>query len=221
MNQAAYVELLSAAPGSCSAIRKELEKIHGLRIPGSTYRALMNSLIALFGIDGATIVAGDVVDIINARKAMTRIMGKREKGLVEALLMDDITKAAKRGRAKLGNGDATAITPQQLRRRTPRKRIISHDHIQLPSVEYGCGLTRANAIAYRPIQTITNLGCSTLKARSNWREKNPAISSLVSTRFMRNSVATDEFRHYIGSDYHLLHKLAYKVKLCYIDVSPA
>ena len=53
-----YAQLLSTAPGSCAGIRKELEKIHGVKIAGSSYERVWDSLVGYFGADGAASVVG-------------------------------------------------------------------------------------------------------------------------------------------------------------------
>jgi hypothetical protein len=49
----AFAQMLSTAPGSCSAIRKELEEIYGLKVGGGTFTALWKCLVKYFGTDGA------------------------------------------------------------------------------------------------------------------------------------------------------------------------
>ena len=168
----AYAHLLSTAPGSCGSVRKELENIHGLKIAGSSYQAVRRSLVDYFGFEGAIKVVEDIVDISTARKALVKVMGKRQKGMVDAMLMERINKATKRGRLNLRKTQLAATNDNERVPRKTRRRIINHDHIQLPSVEYGRGYSRAIAISYRAIERITDTGCSKLKARSNWLEWN-------------------------------------------------
>lgn len=171
-NAPAYAQLLSTAPGSCKDIRKELEKIHGLPLSGSSYGTLWKALVGYFGIDGAAAVVEDIVDIRNSRKILSRFYGKREKRLVSALLIKQISQSAKRGRANLRKAQLVEQRDVDPVVRKSRRRIINHDHIRLPSIEYGLGVDKASAISYRPIERITNTGCAKLKARSDWSERN-------------------------------------------------
>lgn len=169
MGRHATVELLSAVPGSCSSIRKELEKIHGLRISGSTYLAVWKDLVRYFGVEGAIVVVQDVADIIAARKPLVRIMGK---GGAEALLAEKVAKAAQQGRRHFRRTQSAESQEVVSAPPKPRKRIISHAHIRLPRVEFGCSIGRASATGYAPIRITTNAGTSNVKGRSNWLEKN-------------------------------------------------
>jgi hypothetical protein len=166
----AFAQVLSTAPGSCTAIRSEIEQIYRLKICGGTYTAIWKSLVKFFGADGAATVVEDVVDICIARKALIRLMGKREKTLVDAMLSDRVSKAAKRGRINLRKTsqlvEDEAIHSQP---RRGRRRVVSHDHIQLPVVRYDTGRCTS---AYQPIERVTHTGCTNLKARSNWLEHN-------------------------------------------------
>lgn len=169
MNRPATVELLSAVPGSCSSICKELAKIHGLRISGSTYQVLWQDLVRYFGVEGAIVVVQDLADIVNARRAFVRIMGK---GGPDALLVEQVSKAARQGRryfrlAQLAESREVTSPPVK-----SRKRIISHAHIRLPCVEFGCGIARASATGYAPIRIATSAGTTNAKGRSNWLERN-------------------------------------------------
>ena len=166
----AFAQMLSTAPGSCSVIRKELEEIYGLKITGGTYTALWKSLVKYFGADGAATVVEDVVDIRIARKALLRLMGKREKTLVDAMLKNRVDRAAKRGRINLRRTSQSVedenIHPESRRR---SRRVIYHDQIQLPVVRYD---TDRCTCAYQPIERVTHTGRTNLKARSNWSEHN-------------------------------------------------
>ena len=166
----AFAQMLSTAPGSCSAVRDEIQQIYGLKISGGTYASLWKSLVKFFGVDGAATVVEDVVDIRTARKALNRLMGKREKTLVDAMLTDRVSKAAKRGRINLRK--VSQIVESEVIHSQPRRsrrRIVSHDLIQLPAVRYDTGRRTS---AYQPIERVTHTGCTNLKARSNWLEHN-------------------------------------------------
>lgn len=169
MNHAPFVDLLSSASGSCGDIRKELENIHGFKISGGTYQSLWQSLVAAFGFEGAALVVEDAIDLISARKAMLRIMGKREKSLVSGLLMKDVARARARGRPYLVETQAVENSKQASPPRGTRKKIISHTHLHLPDVKFGRGTATAKADGYRSIVSLSNN--HPLKARSNWQEK--------------------------------------------------
>jgi hypothetical protein len=113
----------------------------------------------------------DIVDISTARKGLLRVMGKREKVLVDAMLMERINKATKRGRANLRKTQLAATNDEPVPQKA-RKKLISHGHIQLPSIEYGLGISKASALTYQPIERNARTGVSKLRARSNWLEKN-------------------------------------------------
>jgi len=168
----AFAQLLSTAPGSCKDIRKELEKIHGLRVSGSTYSVLWKNLVGYFGVDGAATVVEDVVDIRIERKALTRLWGKRQKAYVDAMLMGRIGEASKRGRVNLRKTQLVEKHNAELAHRRKRKQVLNHDHIRLPSIDYGRGYNRASAISYLPIERVTIAGSTKLRARSNWLERN-------------------------------------------------
>ena len=67
MSIAAYAQLLSTAPGSCAAIRNELSKMHGLKLTGSNYNGLWNSIVHFFGTEGAVTIVEDIVVIRTKR----------------------------------------------------------------------------------------------------------------------------------------------------------
>ncbi len=170
MSHSVYAQLLTSAPGSCGDIRKELEAIHGLTIPGSTYSSIWKSLVNCFGTTGAPKIVEDVVDIRVARHTLLRV-GRCKKWEVDLLLIDRINKARKNGRQKLRSENAIN-EPKPDAATKKRKHIINHDHIALPSVDYGSGLRMSQAIAYCAIEQIKNDGSARLKARSNWLEIN-------------------------------------------------
>ena len=120
----AYARLLSTAAGSCAEIRKELEKIHGVKLAGSSYERVWKSLVGYFGANGAASVVEDIVEIRNRRKGMTKIMGKRNKMTIEAMLTKEIEASRKRGRTNLRK---TQVTQPAAPTAPKRKRIISHD----------------------------------------------------------------------------------------------
>jgi hypothetical protein len=166
----AYAQLLSTAPGSCATICDELSKMHGVKLAGANYNALWNSIERFFGARGAATIVEDIVEIRTKRKTLERVMGKREKIHVESILFEDISKSVRRGRANLrknaGNNQGAPSTKKV------RKKIVSHDHIVLPSVEYGLGITKGNAPAYQPIDRVTPTGRSAVRGRSDWLENN-------------------------------------------------
>lgn len=174
MNDIAYEQLLSSAPGSCADIRRELEQIHGLKfVPGSTYRTLWKRLVEAFGSDGAVTAVEDIVDIRSKRKVLTRVMGKRGKVLIDSIMTKQINAAAKRGRLQLRkNAQASVETQPSAPNISRRKRILKHDHVSLPSTPYGAGPFTARALTYHPIEKATDRSKAPLRGRSDWLEKN-------------------------------------------------
>jgi len=169
MSVEAYPQILSTAPGSCTAIRDELSKLHGLKLTGSNYNALWNSIVHFFGTEGAAIIVEDVVVIRTKRNTLEKVMGKREKVHIDVMLADDISRSIKKGRASLRKiVRSDEISPEK----KARRKIVNHDHIELPSIEYGLGFNKAKALAYQPISRLTTSGGSAVRGRSNWLEKN-------------------------------------------------
>ena len=159
------VQRLSAAPGSLNEIRSELQRVHGLKIPGSSYEVLWRSLVRVFGEKGAPIVVDDLVKLRELGKVSGRMLGRRGP-LLDAMLTSERERAAKRGRPYLRQ--QSEATPQQPA--TRRKTRFDHSGIRLPPVKHFAGRP-AETEGYAPLFVRSESGCAPLRGPSNWRER--------------------------------------------------
>ena len=60
-------QTLSSLPGSCTAIRKELEQICGVSLEGVTYKTIWKSLVCNIGLEAAEKATQDLLEMHKAR----------------------------------------------------------------------------------------------------------------------------------------------------------